>query len=55
MEAAGERRLTLVAERLQVHPIDEATLRTIDPDLRSLLNVNTAEDYAHALRLMRAA
>jgi molybdenum cofactor guanylyltransferase len=55
MEAAGERRLTMVAERLRVRAIDEATLRRIDPDLRSLLNVNTAEDYAHALRLMRAA
>jgi molybdopterin-guanine dinucleotide biosynthesis protein A len=54
MEAVGERRLTMVAERLQVHAIEEAVLRAIDPDLRSLLNVNTAEDYAHALRLMRA-
>lgn len=55
MEAAGERRLRRVAQRLKVRAIDEATLRAIDPDLRSLLNVNTAEDYAHALRLMRAA
>ena len=53
MEAAGEQRLTTVAERLKVRAIDEATLRVIDPDLRSLLNVNTANDYAHALRLMR--
>ena len=55
MEAAGERRLTMVAERLQVRAIDEAALRAIDPDLRSVLNVNTAADYAHALRLLRAA
>jgi len=26
-------------------------LRTIDAELRSFLNVNTAEDYARALRL----
>ena len=55
MEAAGERRLTAVADRLKVRAVDETTLRAIDPDLRSLLNVNTAEDYAHALRLMRKA
>lgn len=54
MEAAGERRLTMVAERLKVRAVEEVTLRAIDADLRSLLNVNTAEDYAHALRLMRA-
>jgi molybdopterin-guanine dinucleotide biosynthesis protein A len=54
MEATDERRLTMVAERLKVRAIDEAALRAIDLDLRSLLNVNTAEDYAHALRMMRA-
>ncbi len=55
MQAVSERRLTMVAERLTVRAIDEATLRAIDPDLHSLLNVNTAEDYANALRLMRTA
>jgi molybdopterin-guanine dinucleotide biosynthesis protein A len=53
MEAAGERRLTLVAERLNARSVDEAALRAIDPDLRSFLNVNTAEDYTQALRLAR--
>jgi len=53
MESAGERRLTLLADRLNVRLIDEATLRALDPDLRSFFNVNTAEDYAHALRLAR--
>jgi molybdopterin-guanine dinucleotide biosynthesis protein A len=54
MEAAGERRLRIVTDRLKVRAIDEATLRASDPDLCSMLNVNTAEDYARALRLMRA-
>jgi molybdenum cofactor guanylyltransferase len=51
MEAAGEHRLTLIAGRLKVCTIDETALRAIDRDLRSFLNVNTAEDYARALRL----
>jgi len=51
MEAGGEHRLTLIAERLNVRTVDEASLRTIDAELRSFLNVNTAEDYARALRL----
>ena len=51
MEAAGEQRLSLIAERLTVRRIDQAELRAIDPDLRSFMNVNTAEDYSRALRL----
>jgi molybdopterin-guanine dinucleotide biosynthesis protein A len=53
MESAGERRLTNLAERLKTRVIDEVALRALDPDLRSFFNVNTAEDYAHALRLAR--
>ena len=55
MEAAGERRLTMLVDRLKVRAIDEGALRTIDPDLRSFLNVNTAEDYARALRIAHTA
>jgi molybdopterin-guanine dinucleotide biosynthesis protein A len=51
MEADDEHRLRVIAERLDVRFIDETALRTIDPDLRSFLNVNTAEDYTLALRL----
>ena len=51
MEAAGEHRLTLIAERLNVRAIYETALRAIDPDLRSFLNLNTVEDYTRALRL----
>ena len=53
MEADGERRLTRLADRLNVNVIDEVALRAFDPDLRSFLNVNTADDYAQALRLAR--
>jgi molybdenum cofactor guanylyltransferase len=53
MEAAGEHRLTLIAQRLNVRVIDETALRAIDPNLRSFLNVNNAEDYTRALRLAR--
>jgi molybdopterin-guanine dinucleotide biosynthesis protein A len=55
METAEERRLTAIADQLKVNVIDEVVLREIDPDLRSFLNVNTAEDYARALRLVRPA
>jgi molybdopterin-guanine dinucleotide biosynthesis protein A len=55
MEAVGERRLSLIGEQLKVRTIDESTLRIIDPELRSFLNVNTADDYARALRLACAA
>jgi molybdopterin-guanine dinucleotide biosynthesis protein A len=55
METAEERRLTAIADQLKANVIDEVVLREIDPDLRSFLNVNTAEDYARALRLVRPA
>jgi molybdopterin-guanine dinucleotide biosynthesis protein A len=55
METAEERRLTAIADQLKVNVLDEVVLREIDPDLRSFLNVNTAEDYARALRLVRPA
>jgi molybdenum cofactor guanylyltransferase len=55
METADERRLTAIADRLKVNVVDEVLLSEIDPDLRSFLNVNTAEDYARALRLVRPA
>jgi len=53
MEADDERRLTRLADRLNVNVVDEVALRAFDADLRSFLNVNTAEDYARALRLAR--
>jgi molybdenum cofactor guanylyltransferase len=54
MEAAGERRLTAIADRIDVLRVAETEMRRLDPELRSLINVNTAEDYTRALRLVRA-
>lgn len=51
MESTGEKRLTSIADRLHLRRLDETILRAFDADLRSFLNVNTAEDYARALRL----
>jgi molybdopterin-guanine dinucleotide biosynthesis protein A len=50
MQAEGERRLTALALRLRVRRVGEAELRPLDPDLLSLLNVNTPEEYSKALR-----
>ncbi len=55
MEADDEHRLTRLADRLNVNAVDEVSLRAFDTDLRSFLNVNTADDYARALRLARTA
>jgi molybdenum cofactor guanylyltransferase len=53
MVARGERRLTAIAARLNARRIGETQLRKFDPGLRSFVNVNSPEDYAHALRLAR--
>jgi molybdenum cofactor guanylyltransferase len=53
MEAAGEQRLTALADRIDARIVEEAALRAIDPELHSLINVNTAQDYSRALRLAR--
>jgi molybdopterin-guanine dinucleotide biosynthesis protein A len=53
MQADNEQRLTRLADRLNVNVVDEVALRAFDADLRSFLNVNTADDYARALRLAR--
>ena len=51
MAAGGERRLTALASRVAVRRVGEAELRRLDPELRSVFNVNTPADYAQALRL----
>jgi molybdenum cofactor guanylyltransferase len=48
--AAGERALHTLLDELAVAWIEEAELRAVDPDLRTLLNVNTPEDLARARR-----
>ncbi len=44
-------RNTDVLRGLRVRELDAGELRRFDPDLRSLMNVNTPEDYASALAL----
>jgi molybdenum cofactor guanylyltransferase len=46
----GESRLFRVLETLKRLDVTEAELRRVDPDLRSLFNVNTPEDLAAATR-----
>jgi molybdopterin-guanine dinucleotide biosynthesis protein A len=52
--AAGERRLTRTTAGLTAHRPGVPELRQIDPDLRSFINVNTAEDYERALALKQS-
>ena len=48
--AAGQRRPFFLFEKIDCVEIDEATLRQADPQLQSLRNINTPEDYETALR-----
>ena len=45
---AGRRDPRSLLETAQVHYIEEAQLRAVDPQLRSFLNVNTPEELARA-------
>jgi molybdopterin-guanine dinucleotide biosynthesis protein A len=45
---SGEARLFRVLESLKRREVTEAELRRVDPDLRTLFNVNTPEDLAAA-------
>jgi molybdopterin-guanine dinucleotide biosynthesis protein A len=51
MIARGARKLQDLAAQLDVRRVGEDELRPYDSDLLSFFNVNTPEDYAHALRL----
>jgi molybdopterin-guanine dinucleotide biosynthesis protein A len=51
MAAAGEARLRTIAERIGARRVGEAELRALDPELRSFIDIDTAADYARALRL----
>jgi molybdopterin-guanine dinucleotide biosynthesis protein A len=48
--AAGERRLLSLVDHGSCRVVNAAELRDVDPELRSLRNINTPEDYAWALR-----
>lgn len=49
--ADGTWKLAQVYDRLPTRPVTEAEWRRFDPELRALGNLNTPEDYAHALLL----
>lgn len=51
MVAAGEARLRTIAERIDARRVGEHELRALDPELRSFIDIDTAADYARALRL----
>lgn len=47
----GRLRLTLLLEERRVRAVPVEDLREVDPDLRSLRNVNSPEDYREALKI----
>jgi molybdopterin-guanine dinucleotide biosynthesis protein A len=46
--AAGRRDLRALLRVTPVHFLEEPLLRVVDPELRSFVNVNTPEEFAHA-------
>ena len=48
--AAGRMRVISFFDEVRVRPVDAASIRAVDPDLRSFTNVNTPEELAAALR-----
>jgi len=50
--ARGQRRLISFHPEVRVRQVDEAELRSISPDLRDLINVNTPEELAAAQALL---
>ena len=53
--AGGEKRMQSLLDTLNFLPIDDRVLRKVDPALRSFINVNTPEDYARAISLLRGS
>lgn len=52
--ARGRRDLVGLASEFNSLVVDAEELRNVDPDLRSLCNVNTPEEYQHVLNLLSA-
>jgi molybdopterin-guanine dinucleotide biosynthesis protein A len=48
----GERKITAFLHRVRVRFVDEAELDRFDPDRRSFVNVNTAEDWVRVQELL---
>jgi molybdopterin-guanine dinucleotide biosynthesis protein A len=55
MGARGESRLTAIADAVNTRRVNERELRKIDPELKSVFNVNTPDDYRRALELAGVA
>jgi molybdopterin-guanine dinucleotide biosynthesis protein A len=53
--AAGERKVMGLYPRLEVHYVREDELRPYDPELMSLANLNTPEDFEQALAALALA
>lgn len=52
---SGVLKMQTLLDGIRTRYVAESDLRRYDPELRSFLNVNTPEDYARALSLLRAA
>jgi molybdopterin-guanine dinucleotide biosynthesis protein A len=53
--ARGERKMTSFHQEVRVCYLEEAALRAVDPQLRSLININTWQDYQLAKELYNAS
>jgi molybdopterin-guanine dinucleotide biosynthesis protein A len=51
MQAAGEKRVRAVLQRLDVRYVEEAELRDHDPQFRSFVDLDTPQDYQAAQEL----
>jgi len=52
--ASGRRRFSAMFPDLRVCEVPEADLRQVDPQLATLVNINTRDDYERAVELARA-
>lgn len=55
MTARGEKRMLRIADRVKTRRVGEHELRSIDPEMRSFVNVNTPEEYSRVLALLSRA
>ncbi len=52
--ARGQHRLISFLPYVRVRYVDEVTLRTIDPDLKSFLNINTPEEWTRIQEMLES-
>lgn len=50
---SGQLKIGLLHEKLRVEKVTEATLREIDPDLHTFMNINTPDDLASIQQYLR--